>query len=288
MDLFLSPGFATRGPKAASLPVILSVPHAGRTYPTQLLALARPPHHRLYTLEDRYADHLITGAVAAGAQAIVATAPRLWIDLNRGEQDIDPNMVSDPIAHHHPMSVKARGGLGLIPRRTSALGELWVRKLTQAEVNDRLDMHHRPYHTALHHLAVQAVARWQSAVILDVHSMPPLPGTRDNDAPQIVIGDLYGRSASARYTEIIAHVARRRGYRVAINAPYPGNFLLERHGRPDRGLHAIQIEIDRRLYLDPWLVELRADISAVHDLITAIVRQLSTEINGHALATAAE
>ena len=276
------------GPTQPAFPVVLSIPHAGRDYPYDIDKYCQFPSYRLLCLEDRYADLLADHAWRAGYSGLVARMPRAIIDLNRAEHDLDPAMLTTPTGPPALLSVKARGGLGLIPRRTAGLGELWRRRFTPAEVEARITGHHRPYHQALGALVQQAMDQFGTALLLDVHSMPPLPSTSGQQAPQIVIGDRFGRSAAPVLTEIACATAKQAGFRVALNAPYAGGHILDRHGRRDNGIHALQIEVDRQLYLDATLSEPGAGIDRIKALIAGIAAELSRALTNRALPIAAE
>jgi N-formylglutamate amidohydrolase len=288
MAMHSDPSFIRIGPDLPRLPVILSVPHAGRSYPSGLALKTRARSPDFLLLEDRFADHLVMSAVEAGSAALIAQTPRLWIDLNRGRADIDPDMVDAPITASHPISIKARGGLGLIPRRTAGLGEIWRQRLSASELEQRIAVHHTPYHNALSNLLTATATRFGSVALLDIHSMPPLTVERGVRAPDVVIGDRFGRSAPNQLTERVAAVAAAQGLKVAVNSPYAGGYILERHGAPGLGRHAIQVEIDRRLYLDSDLRHLGPGLRAVQQLITEIVAAISDELTGAACAIAAE
>lgn len=269
----VSPSFARHGAEAPASPVVLSVPHAGRDYPLPLRAALKVPLTALRPLEDRHADALALGALR-GETLFVAGRARAWIDLNRAEHERDPRLDDGASLAAQPQSAKLRSGLGLVPRRVGSAGDIWKRRLSGEEVAARIRDDHRPYHAALAAALVAAHARFGVAVLLDIHSMPPLnpAGT----AAQIVLGDRFGRSASARFLGRIEGVARAHGFACATNAPYSGGHILDRHGDPRRGIHAIQIEFDRTLYLDarfdqpgPGLADavrmLRAAIDALAD-----------------------
>jgi len=276
------------GPAQPAFPVVLSIPHAGRDYPYDIDKYCQFPSYQLLCLEDRYADLLADHAWRAGYSGLVARTPRAIIDLNRAEYDLDPAMLTTPTGPPALLSVKARGGLGLIPRRTAGLGELWRRRFTPAEVEARITGHHRPYHQALGALVQQAMDQFGTALLLDVHSMPPLPSTSGQQAPQIVIGDRFGGSAAPMLTEIACATATQAGFRVALNAPYAGGHILDRHGRRDDGIHALQIEVDRQLYLDAALSEPGAGIDRIKALIAGIAAELSRALTSRALPIAAE
>lgn len=237
--------FDRHGPENPASPVILSVPHAGRDYPLPLRAALKGSVASLLPLEDRHADTL--ALAARGIETLlVATRPRAWIDLNRAEHERDPRIDegAEPVPEA-AQSIKLRSGLGLVPRRAGG-AELWRRRFAAEEVQARIEQDHRPYHDALAQALAAARARFGVAVLIDVHSMPPLaPG-----AARLVIGDRFGRSSAARFVarvEAVAHAAR---IRTALNTPYAGGHVLERHAEPADNVHAIQLEFDRSLYLD--------------------------------------
>jgi N-formylglutamate amidohydrolase len=276
------------GPIEPECAVILSVPHAGRSYPKEIDKLSCHPVRDLMPLEDRYADLLVGQAVAAGHSALAALTPRSWIDLNRGEQDLDPLMFDHRPALPAPVSLKARGGLGLIPRRTPSLGELWRRPISEDDLTQRITDHHRPYHAALSALIDATYARFGAVILLDVHSMPPLPRDDDTSPARIVLGDRFGRSASHWASDRTREVIRDHGIKIASNTPYAGGHILERYGQPHRGVHALQIEIDRSLYLDAALDEPGSGLAAAQALIAEIARELAYDLDRRALPIAAE
>lgn len=276
------------GPSRLTWPVILSVPHAGRAYPDALQEQCRFTPENLRSLEDRYADMLITQAEQAGFSGLVARVPRTWIDLNRAEHDVDPAMITAPMGPPALLSAKARGGLGLIPRRTASLGDLWRHRLTPDQVRTRIAQHYRPYHAALRALLEEARLQFGGAILLDIHSMPPLPETRSAPAPEIVIGDRFGRSAARQMSQMVADCALAAGYRTAFNAPYAGGHILDAHAAPHRNIHGVQIEIDRRLYLDADLAEPGPGLSAIQTLIATTAHHLADALGTSPLAAAAE
>ncbi len=271
-------------------PVVLSIPHAGRDYGPELTALARVRPPLLRRLEDRLADLLVHPLIARGGNVLVARAPRAMIDLNRHEREVDPAMVAD-LPRFQPLqsSVKLRGGLGLLPRRLQGAGDLWRAPIPWAEVERRIHMIHRPYHAALAGMMATAHAAHGHAILIDLHSMPPLPLAANGDpAPDLVLGDRFGRSAAGRLVTLAADIAASRGFVSAQNHPYAGDHLLERHGRPDAGFHALQIEIDRTLYLDAALEGPGPGLARVQALVAAIAEALARELPRGHYAMAAE
>ncbi len=275
-------GFPRWGSADPASPVIVSVPHAGRDYPAALFEVLRAPAAALAGLEDRHVDRV--AAAAAGIETVlIQRHGRAWIDLNRAEQDRDPQVDTGAVPQRQP-SAKLRSGLGLVPRRVNGAGDLWRRRFTGDEIDARIAADHRPYHTALDDLLAAARARFGVAVLFDLHSMPPLgPG-----AAQVVIGDRFGRSSGARFTARLEQVAAAAGIAYAVNVPYAGGHIVERNGRPGRGIHAIQLELDRTLYLDAGLTEVGPGLPATAMLVRRMIDALAQEAAIVPLAQAAE
>lgn len=284
------PAFDLFGPAIPDRPVILSVPHAGRDYDDDLLNAARVQPAILRRLEDRRVDLLAHPLIARGFSVVMARAPRAMIDLNRHEREIDPGMIADlPRTATLQSSAKLRGGLGLFPRRLAGAHELWRGPMSWAEANRRIAQVHRPYHAALGRLMAAAHQAHGHAILIDLHSMPPLPPPAAGQAaPDIVLGDRFGRSASTRLITLAGDVATGHGLTVAQNHPYAGDHLVDRHGRPEQGLHAIQMEVDRRLYLDMMLDGAGPGLMRMQSVITHIVEAMATELPRAGYALAAE
>lgn len=272
-------------------PVLISVPHAGRDYPAGLLARSRVSFECLMRLEDRYADHLIEPLIAAGYGAVVARAARALIDLNRDARDVDARAVSG-IPRGTPLivSAKQRGGLGLFPRSLPRVGELWRAPMRWQDAVQAVEQVHQPYHAAVAERLAAIRAIYGEALLLDVHSMPPLEGEKFADVarPDVVIGDRFGASATPRFAEAARSVVMRHGLVAAVNHPYPGSYIAERHGRPASGIHAIQIEISRDLYLDARLDAPGTGMAATRAMLRDLAAALSEELRGGALPIAAE
>jgi N-formylglutamate amidohydrolase len=272
-----------------NIPVLLSVPHAGRDYPPELMANLRTSPAELLRLEDRYADRLIQPAIGTGCPAIVAHRARAWIDLNRAETDIDSGMVS---GSERPLnaspSSKARGGLGLFPRRLQACGELWRHPMERTDVEQRIEQVHAPYHHAIAETLSAMRARFGVAILLDVHSMPPIPVVAPDGPPRIVVGDRFGGSAASVYAELVLSRAHAQNMMATLNTPYSGDYILKKHGDPARGIHALQLEVDRTLYLDSDLREPILAMKSVAGFIQSVVSDLAEQALGGGFAEAAE
>jgi N-formylglutamate amidohydrolase len=263
--------FRLIGDTPPASPVVLSVPHAGRDYPVALRDSLRAPLSCLATLEDRLVDALALAA-RRDETLLVQDAPRAWIDLNRAEHERDP-LLDDGARGGAPLSAKVRAGIGLVPRRTAAAGELWRCKLSAGEVEARIAAAHRPYHAALEEALAQARARFGCAVLLDIHSMPPIAGGRT----RLVIGDRFGRAAGARFVARVEGAVRAARLGYTLNTPYAGGHILERHARPHQGVHAIQLELDRSLYLDRRLDSLGGGAPAMVALLRTVIDSLADE-----------
>ena len=283
------PPFVRIGPERPASPVILSVPHAGRDYSAELLKAARLSKVMLETLEDRLVDRLVWQATAAGATTFVARAPRAEIDLNRDEREIDPALVAPPLPPGSAVpSPRTRGGIGLIPSRITGVGPIWRQRISQAELARRVNQIHRPYHQAVHAALIEARDRFGAAVLLDCHSMPPRPTAQGDSQVSIVFGDRHGTSAAPDLVEAAVAAARALGYRTACNAPYAGGYIAGRHGRPESGIHAIQLELDRSAYLDMELRSPGPGFAGASRLVAAVVEALEARLLGTEDVIAAE
>lgn len=222
-------------------------PHSGRVYPPDLLQASRLTPDALRRSEDAYVDALFAHAPALGAPLICANYARAYVDLNRAPYDLDPAMFADalpPFARDG--SGRARGGLGSIARIVAEGEEIYRRKLTFAEAEGRLGAVHRPFHSALEALMDDTRRRRGACVLIDCHSMPAAaaPG-----APDVVLGDRHGRACAGEVMETAQAALRAFGLRVVRNAPFAGGYITTRHGRPAQGRHALQVELNRSLYL---------------------------------------
>ena len=262
--------------------VVVSVPHAGREYDDDIVRMLAVPVHRVFALEDAYADRLVESVVAEGVRVLVQRAPRLLIDVNRSETDFEPgDFGSAPFGRP---SAKARGGLGVVPTRLAGAGALWKRPLAATELLGRITKYHRPYHHSVSLALSDAQRRFGTAVLLDVHSMPPLPGI---GRAQVIVGDRHGATANTALVEAAALVFQRQRLQVAFNHPYAGGHIVERHASPARGIFALQIEIDRRLYLDERLEAPGEGLPRMTALIAELTRTLDETVT-QALPLAAE
>lgn len=261
------------GPVVPRTPVVIAVAHAGRQYPDALTAAVRVPVERLAGLEDRHADLLLDDALAAGATAIVATIARAWIDLNRHPTEVDASMI-DPSPPQTSLrdGPRIRAGLGLVPRRLSGVGEILRGRIDAADLAARIESVHRPYHRAIADALAAARAAHGQAILLDLHSMPPLAGA--DRGVEVVLGDLGGVTAAPSVSAAVMTAAHAAGYRAARNRPYAGGHGVAEHGRPRGQVHAVQLEICRSLYLDASLRAPGAGLARARAFVTAVYAAL--------------
>ncbi len=276
------PAFSLMMPSPSALPVLIAVPHAGRDYPRQLTKAMRNPGFSTLKLEDRYVDRLGEAiAHETGAALLVAQAPRAMLDLNRSVDDIDWDMIGqDQIERpgHAAPGLRVRSGLGLIPRRLPGIGELWKQPLSEAELKARIASIHTPYHACLASSMAQLRARWGAALLLDLHSMPPIGLRGAAPGAEFVLGDRFGASCHGTLVASCFGYFAQTGRRAAHNRPYAGGYVLDRHARPNEGLHALQLEIDRTSYLDSRMAEPGPGFAEVVTLLSGLVRRLAGEV----------
>lgn len=277
------PAFRFHPGRAPSLPVVVAVPHAGRDYPVRVLEEMREPDWSRLRLEDRHVD-LIGREIAqmTGVPLLVAEAPRALIDLNRSPDDMDWTMVSgDRPAKLRGSLVnrRARSGLGLVPRRLHGLGEIWKGRLAQSDLSGRIENIHRPYHRTLGKALEDIRDAWGAALLIDLHSMPPLKPSEANPKPaEFVIGDRFGASSDTGLSARTLEYLEGAGRRTAHNRPYSGGYVLDTHGAPRRNIHALQIEVCRITYLDKRLAEPGPRLGSVARLLAGLVRQLAADV----------
>lgn len=238
---------------APPTPLVFASPHSGRCYPEDMMSAAALDALSIRRSEDALVDDLIADAPSLGVATIAANYARAYIDLNREPFELDPAMFADELpAFARSRTARVAAGLGTIARIVSEGQEIYRRKLTFAEARRRIESGHRPYHQALEGLIAEARAAHGFAILVDWHSMPAAAakaGGRDGPS-DIVLGDRYGAACAALLPGQVERELGALGYRVTRNAPYAGGYTTEHYGRPAERTHALQIEINRALYLD--------------------------------------
>ncbi len=262
-------------PLRRSAALVFASPHSGRRYPADLIAQARAGLMSLRRSEDAYVDELIAPAAVHGAVVLAATVARAYVDLNRDPHELDAEMFVEAIAARAP-SPRIQAGLGVIPRITGEGEPIYRGKISIHDAEGRIARVHAPYHCMLMGLLSDTLARFDCAVLIDCHSMPS--AARGPGAPDIVLGDRFGASCHASVTTLVEASLRKLGYRVARNAPFAGGHTTQIYGRPAKRMHALQIEINRALYLDERTLErtsgyerVRADMGRLAEALAAAV-----------------
>ncbi|GAN53386.1 N-formylglutamate amidohydrolase [Tanticharoenia sakaeratensis] len=266
----------------ALTPVVVASPHSGMHYPAAFLETARLDLAMLRRSEDCFVDSLLADAPACGAPLIAATFPRVFCDVNRAKWELDPAMFDgrlpvDAITD----SPKLRAGFGMMARRAGPGRDIYRKPLPVAEAAYRQTMFWQPYHDALRSLIDRALDRFGRCLLLDGHSMPKSPF---RNAPDIVLGDAHGTACDPRLVAIVENALRARNYTVARNNPYAGGYVTRHYGRPHFGVHVLQIEISRSLYMDEeTLLPLSSFERVRHDLTSVMAEVVDAAEAMHAL-----
>ena len=258
---------------ARSRPVLLSSPHSGRLYPDRLLRSIELGPEELRPLDDGPVDILLEPALEHAAGLIAPLLPRAWIDLNRAPDEIDPAEVEGPFPVAGRRSVKVKAGLGLVPTRVGGVA-IYRRKLLAADLHDRLDRAYWPFHLALGRELETLRRRHNVAVLLDCHSMPRASVAHQGRPIDIVVGDRHGSTAAPAITACVVRELRARGYSVATNRPFAGGHITEAYGAPGEGVHALQLEVRRDLFLDETSYRLHRGTATLGRALAAVVDTL--------------
>jgi N-formylglutamate amidohydrolase len=248
----LLPPFVVTTPEVPVAPFVLCSPHSGRIYPQSFVDSSRLSPLSLRKSEDGFVDDLFAPVAAIGVPLIAARFPRAFLDVNREPYELDPELFSGPLPEYaNTQSVRVAGGLGTIARIVADGEEIYRGKLPLEAGLARVEHLYNPFHAALRELLDVTRRRFGYAILIDCHSMPsasmaPTGGPR----PDIVLGDRFGASADSRITRFLKDALTALDYEVHMNRPYAGGYITEHYGRPGRDVHAVQIEINRGLYLD--------------------------------------
>ena len=270
------PPFEILSPEEWTAPAVFNSPHSGRDFPEDFLRQSRLPRHTLRKSEDCFVDELFLSCVAHGAPMLRARVPRSYIDLNREPYELDPRMFSGELpGYANTSSPRVAGGLGTIPRIVSEGEEIYRGRIDFGEARRRIEQVYLPYHRTLSALTNAVLSKAGEVLLVDCHSMPASAST--HVAPQVtggvdvVLGDRFGASCGEEISGFVEDHLRSSGLRVLRNKPYAGGFITQNHGAPHRGQHALQIEINRSLYMNEATLE---KTSGFHE-IRAILETLS-------------
>lgn len=276
MSRTLTEAYVLTRPHERTSPVIFASPHSGRDYPPEFLAQVVLDRHAIRSSEDAFVDRLFDMAPDLGAPLLAARAPRAYIDLNRAADELDPSVIEGIArAPHNP---RISSGLGVIPRVVAGGRAIYRGKLPLAEAEGRIRRFWHPYHQALAALVEETRVAFGEAVLIDCHSMPheaieahTRPG---QPRPEVVLGDRYGATAGREVMERVEAAFAGAGLRVGRNAPFAGAYVAQAYGRPSRGVHVVQVEIDRALYMDEARVEPLAGFEDFRAVMEKVVAEL--------------
>ena len=257
--------------------LVFASPHSGRFYPDDMMAAAALDAHAIRRSEDALVDDLIVQAPDLGAAVITARFARAYIHVNREPFELDATMFADELPDFaRARTARVAAGLGAIAKVVSEGQEIYARKLTFAEARGRIERAHRPYHAALQRLIGEAHAAHGYAVLIDWHSMPSAAARAGRErACDVVLGDRFGAACSGLLTQAVEGQLEALGYRVARNTPYAGGYTTEHYGRPARRIHALQIEINRALYLDEATLDPTSGFQRLQHDLEAVTRTLA-------------
>ena len=263
-------------PARLTTSVVFASPHSGRVYPPSFMRATVLDERSVRTSEDAFVDQLLDGVPGLGAPLLAAVAPRAFIDLNRASDELDPALIEGVrISSHNP---RVSSGLGVIPRVVSGGRAIYRGKMPLAEAEARIADWWTPYHRCLQDLVDQARARFGEAVLIDMHSMPheAIEQVSGHSArrPEIVIGDRYGAAAGAAVVDRIEAAFEGAGLRVIRNAPFAGAYITQAYGRPSRRQHAVQIEVDRALYMNERDIRPNGNFNGFKRLLTGILSEI--------------
>ena len=269
----LDPPFEIIEPPATKGPVLFNSPHSGSTYPRAFLAASRLDVATLRRSEDSFVDALIAGVVKHGCPLMRAHFPRCFVDVNREPYELDPRMFDGRLpSFANTRSMRVAGGLGTVARVVGDAQEIYDQRIPVDDALQRIDTLYKPYHRALRRLFSKMHGDFGAAMLVDCHSMPSSSGHKDErPRPEFVLGDRYGTSCVGVVAETVERTLRTLGYTVSRNKPYAGGFITEHYGNPASGLHTIQLELNRAVYMD----ERRRERSAAFARVAADFARLA-------------
>jgi len=271
-DYWDQPAFETIRPRRLVAPLVFNSPHSGRVYPERFLAMTRLDHLSIRQSEDAWVDELFARAPHLGAPMIRAHFPRAYLDVNREPWELDPTMFVEPLSDRfNTTSPRVAAGLGTLARVVAENKPIYRDRLTLDDARMRIEGIYHPYHAALQRLLGEAINAFGVALLIDCHSMPRIMRSNDKAAPDIVLGDRYGTTCAPALIDLAETVFASAGLRVARNRPYAGGFATRTYGRPQHGVHALQIEISRHLYMNEVTLTKNEGFDAIRDLLDRLI-----------------
>lgn len=271
-------------PTRQTVPLVFASPHSGRDYPADFVASSRLDPQALRRSEDSFIDELFSGAPGFGAPLIGALFPRAYCDPNREAYELDPSMFNGPLPDHaNTRSPRVLAGLGTIARVVASGAEIYAGRIDVAEVERRIATCYRPYHDRLRQMVERTQELFGWSLLVDCHSMPSVGGPMDRDSGlsrvDVVLGDCFAAACSPLFTQVVEDAFRAQGYRVVRNTPYAGGFTTRHYGHPRRRSHALQIELNRSLYMDEATHERGTGFGRLQADLDVVVRTLAMTVS---------
>ena len=274
-DYWDKPAFETIRPRRLTAPIVFNSAHSGRDYPERFLKMTRLDHLSIRQSEDAFVDELFARAPHLGTPLLRAHFPRAYLDVNREPWELDPQMFVEPLSDRfNTTSPRVAAGLGTLARVVAENKPIYRELLSLDDARTRIEGIYIPYHATLQRLLSDAVNAYGVAVLIDCHSMPRIARSGDRLAPDIVLGDRYGTTCATGLIDLCEMVFAGAGLRVARNRPYAGGFIARTYGRPQHGIHALQIEISRHLYMNEVTLEKGDGFNAIRQLVERLTLAL--------------
>ena len=274
-DYWDKPAFETIRPRRLTAPIVFNSAHSGRDYPERFLKMTRLDHLSIRQSEDAFVDELFARAPHLGTPLLRAHFPRAYLDVNREPWELDPQMFVEPLSDRfNTTSPRVAAGLGTLARVVAENKPIYRELLSLDDARMRIEGIYIPYHATLQRLLSDAVNAYGVAVLIDCHSMPRIARSGDRLAPDIVLGDRYGTTCATGLIDLCEMVFAGAGLRVARNRPYAGGFIARTYGRPQHGIHALQIEISRHLYMNEVTLEKGDGFNAIRQLVERLTLAL--------------
>lgn len=276
----LLPPFDVISPKEQTVPFVFCSPHSGRIYPKTFLQQSQLDALTLRKSEDSLVDELFQAIPSMGAPLISARFPRAFIDANREPYELDPLLINQSLPDYaNAKSARVVGGLGTVPRIVADGEEIYAHRISLHEALDRVDRLYKPFHAMLSSMIENTRRRFGYAILIDCHSMPSsLNAQPETSRPDFVLGDRYGAACDPRLMRCLRDALAELGYHSQANRPYAGGFITEHYGRPARGVYAVQLEINRGLYLDEANIKPVDGFHALQADMTRLAARLFTEM----------
>ncbi len=289
----LTPPFRIIAPVRQRAPFVFCSPHSGSIYPKMLLNSSRLDALTLRKSEDAFVDELFSSVAGLGAPLIAACFPRAYLDVNREPFELDPELFGTPLpTYANTQSMRVAGGLGTIARIVADGEEIYPAssRPSLAAGLERIELLYKPFHAALEQLIKQTRDQFGFAILVDCHSMPSSTMARPGGTrPDIVLGDRFGASCDIKVSRLVRDTIAELGLRVQLNRPYAGGFITEHYGRPYEGMHALQIEINRALYLEEATMTPSIGFTALQSGIGVLAARMFRDLpRALAMRTAAE